>query len=163
MSTKADYTPEEWALIYKAVDAIGVAVTFASIHRSSQTLDELYEAFVTGPLAAADDFPDSALVQSIKQDLVQRDASQIDSPLQVEDPAVPLAEAAGVCNQLADLLERKTTPEEADEVKRWLLDIGERVANVTKEGGFLGIGGQRVSPGEAQALQMIRDALRIAK
>ncbi|MCX5739681.1 MAG: hypothetical protein NTZ61_14540, partial [Proteobacteria bacterium] len=41
----------------------------------------------------------------------------------------------------------------------FLKALGERVANAAKEGGFLGIGGERVSEGERQMLASLAEAL----
>ena len=49
------------------------------------------------------------------------------------------------CQEVAALLEQKSTPSEAAEFKAWAVAVGEKVAGAAKEGGFLGIGGERVS------------------
>ena len=41
------------------------------------------------------------------------------------------------------------------------MEIAEKVTKVAKEGGFLGIGGTRVSDGEKEAFAQIADALGI--
>ena len=50
---------------------------------------------------------------------------------------------------------------DADGFKRWLAGLGERVAQAATEGGFLGIGGTRVSDKEESTLADIRTALGI--
>jgi hypothetical protein len=57
------------------------------------------------------------------------------------------------------LLEEKARPEEAIEYKEWSMAIAESVAKAAKEGGFLGIGGVRISDGEKEAFTQIADAL----
>ena len=57
------------------------------------------------------------------------------------------------------LLAEKATQEEAAEYKEWAMTIAESVARAAKEGGFLGIGGTRISEGEKQAFSLIADAL----
>jgi hypothetical protein len=61
--------------------------------------------------------------------------------------------------QQANLALAKATPEEVTEYKEFILTVAQRVAEAGKEGGFLGIGGTRVSPAETKAIQEIRDAL----
>jgi hypothetical protein len=58
-----------------------------------------------------------------------------------------------------DLLKRKVKPEEADEFKKWLLAIGQRVAEASNEGGIFGFGGERVSDEEKNVLRQIAFAL----
>ncbi len=60
---------------------------------------------------------------------------------------------------VASILEEKATADEANEYKEWAMGIAENVANAAKEGGFLGIGGTRVSDGEIEAFAEIAHAL----
>jgi hypothetical protein len=61
--------------------------------------------------------------------------------------------------EVARILDAKASPEEAREYKEWAMQIAESVAKAAKEGGFLGIGGTRVSEGEKEAFAQIADAL----
>jgi len=63
---------------------------------------------------------------------------------------------------VAKILAEKATTEEANEYKEWAMSIAKNVANAAKEGGFLGIGGTRVSDGEKQAFAEIADALGVS-
>jgi starch phosphorylase len=65
------------------------------------------------------------------------------------------------CTAIADVLEHKIAVAQAEEFKRWLVAIGEQVAQAAMEGGFVGIGGQTGNNGEAAALDAIRTALRV--
>jgi hypothetical protein len=56
----------------------------------------------------------------------------------------------------------KATPEETAEYKQFVLSVAQRVAEAGKEGGFLGIGGTRVSAAETRAIQEIGAALGAA-
>jgi hypothetical protein len=57
------------------------------------------------------------------------------------------------------ILESKATPADADAYKRFVMTVAQAVAEAHKEGGFLGIGGTRVSDAEEQALDEISLAL----
>ena len=61
--------------------------------------------------------------------------------------------------EVAKILDEKATPEETAEYKEWAMSIAENVAKAAKEGGFLGIGGTRVSDGEKEAFAEIANAL----
>jgi len=63
--------------------------------------------------------------------------------------------------EVARILEEKASPEEAREYKEWAMEIAEKVAYAAKEGGFLGIGGTRVSEGEKEAFAQIATALGV--
>jgi hypothetical protein len=71
-------------------------------------------------------------------------------------------EMLALCGQIADLLEQKIAPAQAQEFKEWLLAIGEAVANAAAEGGFVTLGGATTNDREATTLQAMRDALRVA-
>jgi hypothetical protein len=57
------------------------------------------------------------------------------------------------------IVEAKTTPEETDAYKRFVMTVAQAVASAHKEGGFLGIGGKQISDAENQALDEISAAL----
>ena len=63
--------------------------------------------------------------------------------------------------EAATLVEERATPEEADAYKKFILEVCQRAAERHKEGGFMGVGGQRVSDAEAAALAEIAAALDI--
>ena len=61
--------------------------------------------------------------------------------------------------RVAELLSGKLPSQQVEEYKAWVMAIAKDVANSAKEGGFLGVGGERVSGGEQKALSDIRAAL----
>ena len=63
--------------------------------------------------------------------------------------------------EAATLVDERATPEEAEAYKKFILEVCQHAALRHKEGGFLGIGGQRVSDAEAAALAEIAAALDI--
>jgi len=60
---------------------------------------------------------------------------------------------------VAELLAKKSTPEEAREYKEWAFYIGDKVANTASEGGFLGFGGEQFSDEERNALNELMAAI----
>ena len=57
------------------------------------------------------------------------------------------------------ILEREATPEEVDAYKTFVMTVAQAVAGAHKEGGFLGIGGHKISDAEEAALDEISTAL----
>jgi hypothetical protein len=49
--------------------------------------------------------------------------------------------------------------QDANEYRLWVITIAQKVAEASKEGGFLGIGGKRVSADETAALREIAEAI----
>ena len=56
------------------------------------------------------------------------------------------------------VLGQKATPEEVEEYRRFVIDLARRVAEAHKEG-FMGLGGERVSEAEREAIEKIAQAL----
>lgn len=50
-------------------------------------------------------------------------------------------------------------PGESAPYKAMILDIAEKTAEASKEGGFLGFGGKKISEGEADTLAQLRTLL----
>jgi hypothetical protein len=73
-------------------------------------------------------------------------------------PADLKARAIEEIRQVSTLLDAKA-PEDAVAFKAWLGAIAERVAEASKEGGFLGFGGVQVSDAEKATLAEIAGAL----
>ncbi|MCX7790349.1 MAG: hypothetical protein N2378_06885, partial [Chloroflexaceae bacterium] len=69
------------------------------------------------------------------------------------------ARAVAACRAAGELLARKAPPEVTAEVREWLIDLGQEVARAAIEGGFMGMGGQRVNERERAILAEIAAAL----
>ena len=61
------------------------------------------------------------------------------------------------------ILSGKASKEESDAYSKLLYGLADTVANAAKEGGFLGVGGTRVSPGEQRFLDQLRDTLHLER
>ena len=157
MSTKADYTKEEWELLLKAPLMAAMAVVAASPSGPIGVLKEMF-AVGKGLLAGAEGTMNpliAAVVADVKAG--SRPAMPAERP---QDLAQAKAQALGACREVAALLGRKA-PVEAEGVKRWLLGTAQRAAEAAKEGGVFGIGGVRVSDAEKAALAEVAGALGI--
>ena len=68
------------------------------------------------------------------------------------------ADSLQTVREAIDLVERNS-PADAPVFRRFVGDVADRVANASKEGGFLGIGGKLVSPSEQAALDQLHQAI----
>jgi hypothetical protein len=163
MSTKTDYSAEEWKLVLKGPLMAGLAVVAAS---PSGPLGVLREMFAVGKLVAETrgQAGASELLRTLASELSAPDArGQIDAAeLRGLPPEQLRAHALEACRALAALVDRKATPAEAEEVKRWLVGIAERTAQAAKEGGFLGLGGVQVSEPETTVIRDVARALGVS-
>jgi hypothetical protein len=167
MSTKADFSAEEWKLVLRSPLMAGLAVVAAS---PSGPLGVLREMFAVGKLvhetraqADAAGGLTNDLLRSLVAELASPDArTQLDvSELRGVPPPQLHGHALEACRAVAALVDRKASREEADGVKRWLVSIAQRTAEAAKEGGFLGIGGTRVSESETTAIRDVARALGV--
>jgi hypothetical protein len=155
VTTKADYTAEEWELIMRAPLMVAMAVVASS---PSGPIGFVKEMFAVGDALQADTQEGSpnALVADVKAG--HRPAAPTES---TEDG--PEAKALGLkaCRDVSALLAHKAPGPEAEGFKRWLLSTAQRVAEAAKEGGFLGIGGVRVSEAETAVLAELAGVLGV--
>jgi hypothetical protein len=165
VSSKTDYSAEEWKLVLKAPLMAGLAVVAAS---PSGPLGVLRELFAVGKLVAetksrveSETGPGDSLLRAIVADLATPDGrAAVDvGDLRGRAAAELQAQAIDACRAFAALVDRKAPGPEADEVKQWLVSIARRTAEAAKEGGVLGIGGVRVTEAEIRAIRQVAEAL----
>ena len=167
MSTKTDYSAEEWGLVLKAPLMAGLAVIAAS---PSGPIGVVREMFAVGKVVA--ETKTQAEGQGgLSNELLRAAVADLASPdgrAQVDVAALRgLAleqlrpRALDACRTLASLVDRKASREEAEGVKRWLVTIAQRTAEAAKEGGLLGVGGTRMSEAETGAIREVARALGI--
>ena len=166
MTTKVDYTDDEWQLLIDVPMMVGAAVMM--IGKSG--LGSMKESFAMAQevIAAVKDYPDNELIQAIMHDRIhEKKRSTIeslkDNPYRGMQREEFLQAAKEKAAAVADLLARKSTPEEAREYKEWAFYIGDKVALAASEGGFLGIGGEQFSDEEREALNELMAAIGLTK
>jgi hypothetical protein len=175
MTTKSDYTADEWDTIMEAPLKIATAVVASGTPGPVQMVQEslALARALAEPLQTASS---NALVnavanefKAIAQDREQRKAEQAElrAELKVDpnDPnALQTVRSLGVeaARQAAAIVTAKASADEAAGFKTWLLSVAQRVAEGAKEGGFLGFGGTRVTTEEQATIREIADALGVA-
>ena len=146
MTTKADFNAEEWSLLLEGPPTAGMIVISAErggMLRESISVGQAYAE------ARQQEGP-SELLDAIVSEQPQLDPSRYRGS--VED-----LRTAGLqrLREAVAVLEERATPEEVDDYRRFVLSVAERAAQAHKEGGFLGVGEQRVSERERAALDEI--------
>jgi hypothetical protein len=156
MTTKADFTEEEWARLKRAPLIAGLAISLAdpggpieAIKESAATLKT-----VTG---AADSASRGDLVGELAR-AVGEEARQRKNPLAGFKPR-GAQEVVDELRAVNGIVSQKATPEEAEEYRSWLLAAAKEAADAAKEGGFLGFRAERVSEGEQRMLDELARAL----
>lgn len=162
MTTKANFTPEEWNLLRRAPMMAGLVVVAAS---PSGPVGILQETFAVGKvLAEAKSQSPGELISSIVADLTTDEGRKAARPADLvgKSPEQIKSSALDSLRQVGTLLDQKARPEESQAVKRWLQDAGKRVSEAAREGGFLGLGGTQVSEQEKTALNELGRSLGVA-
>src|SRR5260370_37247689 len=158
------YTPEEWKLLSELPWRVGIAVVLAGQRGVGEKLQGAMSAF-TSDVKTAADFPQNPLIQGIIQERKPLDAKEMQRTFmgKAEDATQIKSGTLNACRQAIALLEQKASPQEMQEFKRWLMNIGEHVAQATSSGTFLGLGfgaGPQVTEEERQALRELAVALQ---
>jgi hypothetical protein len=161
MASKADFTPEEWAQIRKSPMMASLAVVTAS---PSGPVGLVKEMFAVGKLIAETKTKSGAngLVEALVTDIATREGMEQAKPVEIKGMSSEQVRnhAVDALKTVAALVDRKA-PGDAAGFKTWLQEVAQRVANASKEGGFLGIGGTLVSEQEQAALKDTASALGV--
>jgi hypothetical protein len=159
MTTKADFTNEEWARLERAPIVAGMAISLADPGGPIEAFKETSASLKT-VLETARTNGQSELVASVASAAAEK-AQQRQSPLGDFKPrgAQAREQILEELSAVNELVTQKATPEEAGEFREWLLTAARRAAEAAKEGGFLGFKAERVSQGEQRMLEQLRDVL----
>lgn len=163
MTTKADYTPEEWQAIMQSPMAAAMVVMLASPSGPIGLVQETFAA--TKMLAENLKTPSgNALINAVAAEIQDAEGRKAAQPPKLEGGADLVAyktQAVGTLQQVSQLLATKA-PDEAAGFKSWLVETARNVASAAKEGGFLGIGGTQVTPEEEAAVREVSATLGVA-
>jgi hypothetical protein len=157
VTTKADFTPEEWLRLERAPLVAGMAIAIAD---PSGPIEEYKELGATTKTVLEAAGGQSELVDAVAKDIAEL-ADQRQDPLQEIEPQGPVT-AEQVVDELKavnQLLTDKASPEDAAAFRELLLTAAQRAAEVAKEGGFMGIHATRVSEGEQRMLDKLDEVL----
>jgi hypothetical protein len=159
MTSKADFTEEEWARLKRAPFVAGMAISLADPGGPIEALKETSATLKT-VLHSAEGGGQGELVGAIAGDAAA-DAKARQNPLGGFKPkgataGVQILDELGAVNAI---LSQKASPEDADAVRGWLLTAAQEAANAAKEGGFMGWHAERVSEGEQRMLDKLNEVL----
>jgi alkanesulfonate monooxygenase SsuD/methylene tetrahydromethanopterin reductase-like flavin-dependent oxidoreductase (luciferase family) len=157
MTTKADFTDEEWARLGRSPLVAGMAISIADPGGPIEALKETSAALKT-VLDAAQSGKHGEFVQSVAADVAAK-AQQRENPLAGFKPkgSQASAEVLDELRAVNQLLVEKTTPEETEQFREWLKEASQQTALAAKEGGFLGFRAVRVSEGEQEMLDRLAE------
>ena len=159
MTSKADFTDEEWTRLKRAPFVAGMAISLADPGGPIELVKET-AATVKSVREAADSGGRGELVDALAKEVVA-DTSQRKNPLHDFKPKGALAgqEILEELTEVNRIVSAKATPEEAGAYRDWLNSAAQDAANAAKEGGFMGFHAERVSEGEQRMLDKLAGVL----
>jgi hypothetical protein len=157
MTTKADFTEEEWARLGRAPLVAAMAISLADPGGPIETLRESSAALQT-VIEAAQSGSDGEFVQEVARDFADK-ARHRQNPMAGFKPKGRDAgeEVLAELRAVNQLLVEKTTPEEREQFREWLKTAAQRAATAAKEGGFLGFRAELVSEREQVMLDRLAE------
>jgi len=163
MSTKADFTAEEWNALLAGPMLAGMAVTIAE---PSGLIGMLQEGWASAKsmMGAKSDPSASPLAKAIADDFSASEGRQaaqnyLKAHLTGKSAAELKPQIIAALGQVAGILDAKAGTDAAA-VKAWLNATAQNVAEASTEGGFLGFGGVAVSESEKATLDEVAKALQ---
>ena len=155
MTSRTDFTDEEWQRLGRAPFVAAMAISFADPGGPIEAVKETNAALRT-VLQAAETGEHGTFVQAVAQDVAAQ-ARQRHNPMAGFKPRGTDAreEIEDEMRAVNALLVAKATPEEADAFREWLKQSAQAAALAAKEGGFLGFKAERVSENEQQMLERL--------
>jgi hypothetical protein len=162
MANKQNFKPDEWSKILQSTMLAGIAVTAAE---PSGLWGALKEAFASSSALAAakSNASSSELIKAVVAEFETKEGrasiqEALRQHLDGAKPADAVQRSLTNLKAVSAILEAKA-PQDAAGFKTWLRAISQNVAEASAEGGFLGIGGVKVSEAEKATLAEISKAL----
>ncbi len=162
MANKQNFNPDEWSKILQSTMLAGIAITAAE---PSGLWGALKEAFASSSALAAakSNASSSELIKAVVAEFETKEGrASIQEALRQHlagaKPADAVQRSLANLRDVSAILDAKA-PQDAAGFKTWLRAISQNVADASSEGGFLGIGGVKVSEAEKATLAEISKAL----
>jgi hypothetical protein len=145
MTTKAAFNAEDWSVVTAAPALTGLLVVSAGRGGTVRESVAISRAYAE----ARENRPGQLLREVLESPAGVGPGNAPRSGAELESHALARLRAA------IRILDLHATPEEVAEYKRFVYGVAEAVAHAHKEGGFLGVGGTRVSESEQAVLDRV--------
>jgi hypothetical protein len=161
MTTKGDFSEDEWATLVRSPMVAGAAITLADPGGPIEVVKETSAVLKFATSSSSEQRDD--LVGELARE-VRGLAEQRKNPLGDFKPRGALAgkEIVDETARANEIVSAKASPEETDAFRAWIMECAQRAADAAKEGGFMGFHAERVSKGEKDMLAQLRSALSMS-
>jgi hypothetical protein len=161
VTTKSDFTEDEWATLVRSPIVAGMAITIADPGGPIEVVKETSAVlkFATGSSSEQRDDLVGEVARGLRGLTEQRK-----NPVGDFKPRGTMAgkEILDELSRANEIISAKATPEEADAFRAWIMECAQRAADAAKEGGFMGFHAERVSQGEKDMLAQLGSALGVS-
>jgi hypothetical protein len=160
MTSKADFTEEEWTRLKRAPFVAGMAISLADPGGPIEAVKETSATLKT-VLRAGEEGGRGELVDEIAREVAE-DARQRKSPLAGWKPSKGANAGVEILDELREvnrIVSEKAAPQDAEAMRGWLMAAAQAAADAAKEGGFMGFRAERVSEGEQRMLDSLGEVL----
>jgi hypothetical protein len=157
VTSKSDFTEEEWIRIRRAPFVAGMAISIADPGGPIEVAKETMASVRSATVAPSEE----ELLLSVAND-IQALVRQKQNPMGDFKPKSGALAGQQILDELRavnEIVTAKATAEEAAAFRRWLLATAQAAADAAKEGGFLGFGAEQVSRGEQAMLDQLSSTL----
>jgi hypothetical protein len=158
VTTKSDFTEDEWHRVVRAPFVAGMAISLADPGGPVEATKETMATFKTATNPPSREQLLTEVALEI-QDLAQRKQSPLGGYRPTAEGATAGEQVLEELRSVQALVAAKAEPDEAAAFGRWLVSAAQAAADAAKEGGFMGIGAVRVSEGEERMLATLREIL----
>lgn len=156
MTSRADYTEDEWEALARSPLVAGFAISLADPGGPIELTKETMAAIKSLATPPSDD--ELLIAVSQYAQAHAKEHANLRKELDLK-AATARDQLTAELTKANEILEAKATPEEAAAFRQWIVEAAQKAADAAKEGGFLGIGATRVSEGELTELSEIRSLL----
>jgi hypothetical protein len=143
MTTKADFSPEEWKVVLEGPPTAGMIVVTAARGGTFRETIAIAKAYAE----ARGEHGESELLDEIVATKPEVDHTRYRSAEELRENGL------GHLRNAVAVLKSKATTEELDDYRRFVLTLAGKVAAAHREHG------QAVSPAEAESVQQVTEAL----
>jgi uroporphyrinogen-III synthase len=164
MTTRSNYTSQEWELLQKPLLSVGPTVAEAVDSGAIGTVLE-YGAILDAALTARKQYASNILLQALLVDAQNQGLGKQPAHRKVQSAIDFMhlkAELLTACGEAVELLKHTASKQEVVEYRLVVLNIGAQVANAAREGGA-GAVGSKINEAEEALLREISEALGIAE
>ena len=155
------YSTAEWELLVELPELVAIAATSAEADGMRRTVDE---GLAADRAIEAGRHSDSPLVRRVAAELwTDDDTGDEPRPTAIEfnNRRAGLADTLAKARRVAMVLGNKAAPADADAYRGWMLAIAREVCAAARSGGFLGLGGEQISPAERDFLAELERSLSL--